>query len=74
MPKIDSRGRKVGYNWWREYVFDLWWGANEHWKNEMLDACHGHATEEKEFRENWPQPTFKQYLVMNAKMTAEPDA
>lgn len=64
----DSRGRRIGYNWWREYNCSLLLDATLIWEAQREAACNGWATEEREFLETHPRPTLKQYLMLNRGM------
>jgi hypothetical protein len=64
--KRDSLGRRIGRNWWREYNWDIWFSATEDWLRRCETEAIGYATEEAEFRERNPRPTFKDCLVANA--------
>lgn len=66
----DKRGRRIGYNWWREYncliVRDY---------NDAVAALAGqnHQMEPAEFREAHPLLTLKESLIRNKGMAQEPD-
>ena len=66
----DKRGRRIGYNWWREFNVQMMRDYND-----SVDACDGenHQMEPDEFRSAHPYVTFKQCLVGNAGMT-DPDS
>lgn len=32
LPRRDKLGRVIGYNWWREYITDLWFWADQAWQ------------------------------------------
>lgn len=62
----DRLGRRIGYNWWREYVWGLWRSAYDAWLWQMQDVCLGYEEEEREYRYNNPSPKFKDFLIQLA--------
>jgi hypothetical protein len=62
----DSLGRRIGYNWWREFIWGEWRCAYDAWLMEMQHACLGYGTEEREHRYNNPSPKFKDFLIEHA--------
>lgn len=59
----DKLGRRIGRNWWREYVVDTLRCADHAWWLEAEAASNGWATELAEFRAGHPRPTLKACLV-----------
>lgn len=59
----DSLGRKIGYNWWREYNARM---VRDH--NDAVAAIEGtnHQMEPDEFRSTYPLLTLKECLIRNA--------
>lgn len=66
--RLDSRGRKIGRNWWREFNCDMLLTATLMWESDREAQCNGWATEEREFLETNPRPTLKQFLETNQGM------
>lgn len=66
----DKLGRRIGYNWWREYNV-----RQMHDYNLAVEALDGknHQMEPDEFRLAHPLVTFKQCLVGNAGMHQPPE-
>lgn len=62
----DKRGRRIGYNWWREYNCSLLLDADLAWQRHREAVCNGWATEEAEFAADNPRPNLKDFLVRNA--------
>lgn len=69
----DKRGRRIGYNWWREYNCSLLLDARLVWERDCEAACNGHATEIAEYASINPRPTLKSFLLANAGMYREPE-
>jgi hypothetical protein len=63
MDRLDKRGRRIGFNWWREQIVESWSGANELWLAKREDEAIGYATEEREFAESNPRPTLKWFMI-----------
>lgn len=61
----DKRGRRIGYNWWREYNCRMLYDYND--AVAVLDG-ENHQMEPDEFRAAHPRLTLKQCLVGNAGM------
>lgn len=59
----DSRGRRIGRNWWRELAVETWRAAYDAWTLELEAASNGWTTEASEFRAQHPTPTFKATLI-----------
>lgn len=82
----DKRGRRIGYNWWREYNMDIWSSAHAAWsaRRESGEPAYGAAgaansgvacyqLSDREYQEMWPQPTLKQCLIDNKGMNDQPE-
>lgn len=67
----DRLGRRIGRNWWREWITEMWATADEAWRWAAEDATHGYETEMDEYRREHPRPLFKDYLLANAGMKEE---
>jgi hypothetical protein len=59
----DSLGRRIGRNWWREFIMDHLTAAQHAWWLEAEAQAMGYATELAEFHELHPQPQLKVFLV-----------
>lgn len=66
MERLDKRGRRIGFNWWREHIVGSWSGANELWLATREDVAIGYKTEEREFAELNPRPTLKHFMITMA--------
>ena len=64
----DTLGRRIGRNWWREYIMETLLHARLAWEKRCEEAAIGYATEEHEFRREFPPPNLKDLLVSNAGM------
>lgn len=69
--KRDKRGRRIGYNWWREYNCALLLDATLTWERDCEVAAVGYATEIKEYAATYPRPNLKEFLLANAGMNSE---
>lgn len=69
----DRRGRRIGYNWWREYICSLLLDADLTWLAERETVCNGWTTEEREYQMLHPRPTLKDFLIRCAGMNAKPE-
>jgi hypothetical protein len=82
LERRDKRGRRIGYNWWREYITDLLWHAEQAWQalresgtaigttaiaGADFDTAY-YQLSEAEFRQLHPRPTLKQLLIEHAGM------
>lgn len=67
----DSRGRRIGYNWWRTYNSDLLLDAALAWERQAEDATSGYSTELREYAAQHPRPTLKEFLLRNKGMASE---
>jgi hypothetical protein len=63
VTRRDKLGRRIGHNWWREYVTTSWWLADQAWQAAREAAAIGYATEEREYAQQHPRPTLKACLV-----------
>lgn len=75
----DSLGRRIGYNWWRQYNLDQLFLETEMWlrlresgeyiRGDVAGAdhhtCYYQLTEE-EFRSLHPKPTLQDILIQNS--------
>ena len=71
--KRDKRGRRIGRNWWREYVTDAWLSARHAWEAAREEACNGWATEISEWTLDNPAPRlgdFMQHLARSNERIA----
>lgn len=59
----DRLGRRIGRNWWREYVTDLWASADHAWWLQAEAVAVGYDTELEEYAQAHPRPRFKDFLV-----------
>lgn len=72
VTRRDKRGRRIGYNWWREYNCDLLLDATLDWERRRDEVCVGYETEEREYRAANPVPNLKAFLLANKGMNREP--
>lgn len=65
IERRDSRGRRIGYNWWREMNVTIMSDYNS-----AINAINGtnHQMEPDEFSEAHPKVTLKELLVGSAGM------
>lgn len=71
--KRDCRGRRIGYNWWREYNCQLLLDATLTWERQCENVALGYQTETAEYEELHPRPNLKDFLVRNKGMMTRPD-
>lgn len=69
----DKRGRRIGYNWWREMNCDLLLDATLTWEQRCEETTYGYKTEMVEYAERHPRPNLKDFLVRNAGMNTNPE-
>lgn len=83
----DSRGRRIGRNWWREYNCEIlseaeaaWQALKESGEAIMTTSIAGadyqtgyYQLSEAEYRQLRPRPTLKHLLVQNAGIGRERD-
>lgn len=58
----DKRGRRIGRNWWREYVWGEWHAAYHAWWLDREAVALGYSTEMHEYGQENPAPTFRAFL------------
>ena len=63
MERRDKRGRKIGNNWWRNFIVESWLCAHHMWWIARENIALGYKTEERDFEERNPQPTLKQFMI-----------
>lgn len=73
MVRRDKRGRRIGYNWWREYNMDLFFFATQVWERQCEEVALGYDTEIAEYEEAHPRPNLKAFLIHNKGMNHEPE-
>jgi len=87
MERRDKRGRRIGYNWWREMNVTQWSDADLAWQalRESGDPIHSdrvpgatystayYQLSDREFRLLRPRPLFKDFLITNKGMNIEPE-
>lgn len=59
----DKIGRRIGYNWWREFIWTEWRCAYDAWYTAMHEETLLYETEAREYRQNNPSPKFKDFLI-----------
>lgn len=59
----DKRGRRIGYNWWREFITSEFFLATAVWESQCEAAAMGYPTETAEFAAENPRPTLKALLL-----------
>lgn len=69
LTRRDRLGRKIGRNWWREYNRALLLDAALLWETQCEATTYGYATEMREYAEQNPRPTLKEFLIGNKGMT-----
>lgn len=63
MERRDSLGRRIGKNWWREWIMDHLTAARQAWDLEAEAQSNGWVTELAEFKELHPMPQLRVFLV-----------
>lgn len=63
LVRRDKLGRRIGRNWWREYVMSVYAPARQAWWLQLEASSNGWATEAAEFAAANPGPTLKQFLT-----------
>jgi hypothetical protein len=63
ITRRDRRGRRIGRNWFRELAVSTWREAHDAWLLQREAVCIGYATEEREYAQLHPRPTFKATLI-----------
>lgn len=59
----DTLGRRIGRNWWREWIMSHLSAAADAWHLEAERVSNGWSTELQEWQELHPQPQLKVFLV-----------
>jgi hypothetical protein len=67
----DTLGRRIGRNWWREWIMDTLRCADAAWQLDAEAASNGWATELAEYRAGHPRPTLRGFLEAMAGHGAE---
>lgn len=71
----DKRGRRIGENWWREFIMGVynaaWLAVDE--ARENYDRDTGQMEEDADFYAVHPQPRLKDFLIGYAGMSREPE-
>lgn len=62
----DKLGRRIGRNWWREFIMDTYYAARANWERGLEATAIGYPREEREYREKYPPPRLKDLLIQNA--------
>lgn len=70
----DRRGRRIGFNWWREMNCTLLLDADLAWQADREAVAIGYATEMAEYAAVHTRPTLKAFLIGNRGMMQNPDA
>jgi hypothetical protein len=65
MERRDSLGRRIGHNWWREFIMEAYDGARFSVEAHREDA---HQMEPDEYAAEHPAPTLKSFLIASAGM------
>lgn len=63
MTRRDKLGRRIGRNWWREFIMGHLTAARQAWDLEAEAQSNGWATELAEFRQLHPMPQLRVFLV-----------
>ena len=63
MTRRDRLGRRIGRNWWREYVCQLLRDDTDAWEQRAEAEALGYPTEIAEYKIDHPMPQLKDYLV-----------
>jgi hypothetical protein len=59
----DKLGRRIGRNWWREFIMDHLTCAAHAWELNAEAACNGWSTELSEYASLHPRPQLKVFLI-----------
>lgn len=59
----DKLGRRIGRNWWREFIMEHLRAADHAWWLTAEQEANGWATELAEFKATHPRPQLKVFLV-----------
>ena len=68
-PRRDRRGRRIGFNWWREYNVESFRSALYAVEAHRED---NHQMEPDEYAEAYPLPRYKDFLIANKGMRDQP--
>jgi hypothetical protein len=68
VERRDKRGRRIGYNWWREYNCAILLDASLTWERQCEEVAIGYPTEIAEYAAEHPRPTLKAFLIANRGM------
>jgi hypothetical protein len=71
MSRLDRLGRRIGHNWWREHIVNVWFSADQAWQLACEVIAIGYAEEERQYAEQNPRPTLKQSMIANANPMRE---
>ena len=63
MERRDRRGRRIGYNWWREWIVSEWFDADQAWWSQCEAVAYGYQTEITEYKKSHPRPTLKSFMI-----------
>ncbi len=80
--RLGKRGRRIGYNWWREHNCELLASAEAYWQGlrESGQPIHSgsvpgatydtayYQLSDREFKMIHPRPTLKDFLIQNKGM------
>lgn len=64
----DKRGRRIGYNWWREMNNELFFLQTAVWEEQCEAVALGYPSETAEYAAENPRPTLKALLLGNKGM------
>lgn len=63
MLRRDKLGRRIGRNWWREFVMDHLTSAAHAWELNAEAASNGWRAELEDYRATHPRPQLKAFLI-----------
>lgn len=64
----DRFGRRIGYNWWRDYNCSILLDATLVWERQCEEATSLYHAEVEDYRREFPVPNLKQFLIANRGM------
>jgi hypothetical protein len=70
----DSRGRRIGRNWWREQCMEMLYYATLEWLRRRDALCIGYETEERAYERDFPRPNLRDILISNARCNQDQTA
>lgn len=71
----DTLGRRIGYNWWREYNVQMMRDYNfAHTERDCYDRETGQVEEPEDYFAKYPLVTLKSCLLANKGMNTEPES